>query len=220
MVQFGSSLFFYCCADRLIQDERVRGNPFLIPETYSVAAGTNNGGTLQKWYLEQLFSECLEKEKTAGLNAYEEMMKGISEIAPGSDGLITLPYFAGERTPLNDPDARGMIVGLSLSHTKRHLYRSALEGIGYSVAQHIDIFRENGLPVKRIAAAGGGTKNAVWMQMVADIAGVSLENGLLCKMTKGRHRGSLWRCTDGSDWSRILPRFFRFAPSNPKEMYL
>ena len=65
MVQFGSSLFFYCCADRLIQDERVRGNPFLIPETYSVAAGTNNGGTLQKWYLEQLFSECLEKEKTA-----------------------------------------------------------------------------------------------------------------------------------------------------------
>lgn len=175
MVQFGSSLFFYCCADRLIQDERVRGNPFLISETYSVAAGTNNGGTLQKWYLEQLFSECLEKEKTAGLNAYEEMMKGISEIAPGSDGLITLPYFAGERTPLNDPDARGMIVGLSLSHTKRHLYRSALEGIGYSVAQHIDIFRENGLPVKRIAAAGGGTKNAVWMQMVADIAGVSLE---------------------------------------------
>ncbi|MEI3350274.1 MAG: FGGY-family carbohydrate kinase [Clostridium sp.] len=154
MVQFGSSLFFYCCADQLIQDERVRGNPFLIPETYSVAAGTNNGGTLQKWYLEQLFSECLEKEKTAGLNAYEEMMKGISEIAPGSDGLITLPYFAGERTPLNDPDARGMIVGLSLSHTKRHLYRSALEGIGYSVAQHIDIFRENGLPVKRIAAAG------------------------------------------------------------------
>ena len=106
---------------------------------------------------------------------YEEMMKGISEIAPGSDGLITLPYFAGERTPLNDPDARGMIVGLSLSHTKRHLYRSALEGIGYSVAQHIDIFRENGLPVNRIAAAGGGTKNAVWMQMVADIAGVSLE---------------------------------------------
>ena len=117
----------------------------------------------------------LGEGKTAGLNAYEEMMKGISEIAPGSDGLITLPYFAGERTPLNDPDARGMIVGLSLSHTKRHLYRSALEGIGYSVAQHIDIFRENGLPVKRIAAAGGGTKNAVWMQMVADIAGVSLE---------------------------------------------
>lgn len=60
----------------------------------------------------------LGKEKTPGLNAYEEMMKGISEIAPGSDGLITLPYFAGERTPLNDPDARGMIVGLSLSHTK------------------------------------------------------------------------------------------------------
>ena len=81
--------------------------------------------------------------------------KEFLRLQPGSDGLITLPYFAGERTPLNDPDARGMIVGLSLSHTKRHLYRSALEGIGYSVAQHIDIFRENGLPVKRIAAAGG-----------------------------------------------------------------
>ncbi len=79
--------------------------------------------------------------------------------------------------------------------------------MGYSVAQHIDIFRENGLPVKRIAAAGGeGTKNAVWMQMVADISGVSLETP---KEDIGAAYGDALMAAIGS---RILPRFFRFAP--------
>ena len=63
MVQFGSSLFFYCCADRLIQDERVRGNPFLIPETYSVAAGTNNGGTLQNGIWNSYFLNAWKRKK-------------------------------------------------------------------------------------------------------------------------------------------------------------
>ena len=52
MVQFGSSVFFYCCTDHMVVDDRVRGNTFLIPDTFSIAAGTNNGGTVQKWYLD------------------------------------------------------------------------------------------------------------------------------------------------------------------------
>lgn len=172
MVQFGSSLFFYCCTDRLITDDRVRGNNFLIPGTFSVAAGTNNAGTLQNWYRDQLFPECVKEGEETGGNAFALMMRGISEIRPGSDGLITLPYFAGERTPINDPDARGVIFGLTLRHTKHHLYRSALEGIAFSIGQHMDIFSENGLNPERILAAGGGTKNHLWMQMVADITGV------------------------------------------------
>lgn len=172
MVQFGSSLFFYCCTDRLILDDRIRGNNFLIPGTFSIAAGTNNGGTLQNWYRDQLFPECTGREKLTGENAFSLMMDGLEEIEPGCCGLITLPYFAGERTPINDPRARGVIFGLNLNHTKKHLYRSALEGIGFSVSQHMDIFRENGLEPKRILAAGGGTKNRIWMQMIADITGI------------------------------------------------
>lgn len=171
MVQFGSSLFFYCCTDHLVTDDRVRGNNFTIPGTFSVAAGTNNGGTLQSWYRDQLFPECLEEEKQTGENAFSLMMTGLKDIEPGCMGLITLPYFAGERTPINDPAAKGIIFGLTLQHTKAHLYRSALEGIGFSVAQHMDIFKENGLRIERILAAGGGTKNSLWMQIIADITG-------------------------------------------------
>lgn len=174
MVQFGSSLFFYCCTDHMVRDQRVRGNSFLIPGTYSIAAGTNNAGTLQAWYRDQLFPECVRAQAQGGENAFSLMMAGIEEIPAGSDGLITVPYFAGERTPVNDPKARGVIFGLTLKHTKRHLYRSLLEGIGFSVAQHIDIFRENGVDPLRILAVGGGTKNRPWMQMVADIVGEHL----------------------------------------------
>ena len=99
------------------------------------------------------------------------MMRDLETIPPGSDGLITLPYIAGERTPVNDPKAKGVIFGLSMQHTRAHLYHSALEAIGYSIADHLAIFRENDAAPKRIFAAGGGTKNPIWMQIIADITG-------------------------------------------------
>ena len=177
MVQFGSSLFFYCCTDRMVTDERVRGNSFVIPGRYSIAAGTNNAGTLQNWYRDTLFSDCLQAEETEAGSSFAQMMEGIEEIEPGSEGLVTLPYFAGERTPINDPAARGMVFGLTLNHTRKHLYRSALEGIVFSILQHIEIFREKGIEPTRILAAGGGTKNPVWMQMTADITGIPVAVG-------------------------------------------
>lgn len=186
MIQFGSSLFFYYCTDRLIQDDRVRGNNFLIPGTYSVAAGTNNGGTLQNWYRDQLFPESVRREYETGENAFSLMMEGLEALEPGSGGLITLPYFAGERTPINDPLASGVVFGLTLQHTRQHLYRSALEGIGFTAAQHVDILREHGLAPRRILAAGGGTKNRLWMQMVADIIGAPL---LIARETIGAAYG-------------------------------
>lgn len=99
------------------------------------------------------------------------MLEGIEQIPPGSDGLITLPYFAGERTPINDPQARGVLFGLTLGHTRAHLYRSALKAVGYSVAQHFDILAEHGLPLHNMMAVGGGAKNRPWMQIIADITG-------------------------------------------------
>ena len=174
MVQFGSSVFIYCCTEQLVTDDRVRGNSFLIPNTYSVAAGTNNCGTITKWFRDNLYPEAVALEEAGGPNAYETMMREVEKIPVGSDGLVTLPYFAGERTPINDPNARGLMIGLRLDHTKHHMYRSALEGVAFSVGQHIDILKENGIGPLRIMAVGGGTKNRVWMQMVADVMGEPL----------------------------------------------
>lgn len=68
-----------------------------------------------------------------------------------------------------------MVFGLKLTHTRRHLYRSALEAVGYSVRQHLDVIRDHRLPLKKIMAVGGGAQNGTWMQLVADITGEPIQ---------------------------------------------
>ncbi|HEY8425739.1 MAG TPA: FGGY-family carbohydrate kinase [Limnochordales bacterium] len=79
--------------------------------------------------------------------------------------------FSGERTPLNDPQARGLVFGLTLSHSRAHLYRALLESVGYGIRHHLDVLREAGMPPRRLRAVGGGTKNPLWLQVVSDICG-------------------------------------------------
>ncbi|MCF0151583.1 MAG: FGGY-family carbohydrate kinase [Firmicutes bacterium] len=171
MIQLGSTMFLYSCTDKPVKDDRVSGGGFLIPGTFSISAGTNNCGTTTGWYRDNLFFDRKEDEAKGAENAFSAMMEGIEKIPVGSDGLLTLPYFAGERSPINDPDAKGLILGLKLTHTRAHLYRSALEGIAFTVAQHIDILKEHRVEPLRILAVGGGTKNPLWMQMIADVLG-------------------------------------------------
>lgn len=171
MLQMGSSVYMFLCTERLINDDRVWREEFIIPGTFDISAGTNTAGTLTRWFRDELFFDALEEEKKTGTNAYEVMMRGLEDILPGSGGLITLPYFAGERTPINDPLAKGVIFGLTLEHTRAHMYRSALEAVGYAINQHFKIFREHKAPMNKIMATGGGTKNPLWLQMIADITG-------------------------------------------------
>lgn len=171
MFQFGSSLFFYYCADRLVYDHRIYGNHFTVPGAFSVSGGTNTAGTLTRWMRDTFYYDFLEKQKSDGSEPYQEMMMDIADIPAGSDGVMVLPFFAGERCPINDPAARGMIFGLTLDHTRSHIYHAALEGIGFSIASNIRVMEELGLPVTEVTAVGGGTKNPIWMQIVADILG-------------------------------------------------
>lgn len=171
MIQLGSTCYFVYLADRLIHDNRVWPGTFIIPGTYSICAGTNTAGTLTKWVKQVFYFDKEAEEKKGGLNAFTSMSESIQNIPAGSDGLITLPYFAGERTPLNDPFAKGMIIGLQLHHTREHIYKSALEGIAFSIEQHLRIIEENGLSVNKIMAVGGGTKNEPWLQIIADVLG-------------------------------------------------
>lgn len=166
MIQLGSSCYFVYLCDKFIKDTPLWPSTFVIPNTYALLAGTNTAGTLTKWYRDQLYFDQLNQDN---MNPYTYMAEDIEKIPAGSDGLITLPYFAGERTPINDPDAKGMIFGFKLSHTRSHLYKSALEGIAYSIAQHIDILKQNDLSINKIMLVGGGTKNHEWMSIIADV---------------------------------------------------
>lgn len=91
---------------------------------------------------------------------------------PGSEGLVVLPYFSGERTPINDPRARGVYFGLTLAHTRAHLYRAALEGIGHGVRHHLDVMGSIDATPSEVIAVGGGTQSELWLQVVSDICGV------------------------------------------------
>jgi xylulokinase len=174
MLQLGSSIYMILCTDRLVNDNRIWREEFIIPGTFDISAGTNAAGTLTRWLRDTIYLDALKIEQGGGKNAYDTMMEGIEKIVPGSEGLITLPYFAGERTPINDPKARGIIFGLTLAHTRSHIYRSALEGVGYSVNQHFEIFTEHKVPINKILAVGGGTKNPLWLQIIADITGKTI----------------------------------------------
>jgi len=172
MLQLGSSVYMILGTSTLVDDERLWREEFIVPGLCDISAGTNTAGSLTKWYRDTVFPDAKLLEGDGGPDAYETMMVGVADIPAGSEGLITLPYFAGERTPINDPQAKGVLFGLTLAHTRAHLYRSALEGVGYSICQQIRLMEEHPeVKIDRIIATGGGTKNPVWLQIIADILG-------------------------------------------------
>ena len=171
MLMYGSSIFMIHVVEGLKVDPRLWAGPYLFPGTWAVAAGMSCAGTLTRWFRELCCRDIERECSLNGGNIYDEMMHMAEDIPAGSDGLIALPYFSGERTPINDPLAKGMIFGLNLQHTRGHVYRALLEGVGYGIAQHFEIFDQLGMETKRIMAVGGGVKNPLWLQIVSDISG-------------------------------------------------
>ena len=171
MIMYGSSIFIIHVVEKLTKDNRLWAGPYLFPNTYSIAAGMSCAGTLTHWYIDNFAKDISQMSELEKKNVFDETAKLSNEVPAGSDGLIVLPYFSGERTPINDPKAKGMIFGLNLNHTRSHIYKAMLEGIGYGISQHFDIFNELKIPVNKVMAVGGGTKNPAWLQIVSDISG-------------------------------------------------
>jgi xylulokinase len=104
-------------------------------------------------------------------SGFEELQAEARKSPPGADGLLMLPYFAGERTPYFDPRARGVIAGLTLAHGRGDLFRAALEATAYGVRQHVELFAELGADPSQLTAVGGGTTGGLWTQIVSDVVG-------------------------------------------------
>ena len=83
-----------------------------------------------------------------------------------------LPYFSGERTPIDDPRARGVVLGLTLSHTRAHMFRAILEGVAYGIRHNLEVMDEIGARPREVIAVGGGTRNPLWLQIVSDVCRV------------------------------------------------
>jgi xylulokinase len=102
--------------------------------------------------------------------AFSTLSDEAATIAPGSDGLLFLPYLTGERSPHPDPLARGAFVGLTVTHERRHLTRAVLEGVAYGLRDGLDLMTAAGMPSPTtIRASGGGVASPVWRQILADV---------------------------------------------------
>ena len=174
MLMFGSSVFFIIKTPELVATEHFWSSNFLEKGSYALLGGISTSGSLTTWFRDQFAQLEVEHEKSGGQSAYAELARVAAESPIGAKGLIALPYFEGERTPLHDPKARGLLFGLSLKHTRGDVYRAILESVGFGIRHNLEVMSEEGPKPKRVLAVGGGTKNAAWMQIVSDIADIEL----------------------------------------------
>lgn len=160
MLMYGSTVFFVEVLGNFRAHEKLWTTAGVQEGTLSLAAGMSTSGSLTTWM-----------QKLVGDVPFETLVREAENVPPGSDGLLVLPYFAGERTPIFDPDARGLVIGLTLRHERGHLFRAVYEGIGFGIRQILEFLENAGEPIMRVAAVGGGTKAPLWTQIVSDITG-------------------------------------------------
>ncbi|MCP2164141.1 FGGY-family carbohydrate kinase [Goodfellowiella coeruleoviolacea] len=160
MVMYGSTMFLVAMCRHALRHPRLWGTVGVRPGTYSLAAGMATSGTLTDWV------------RTLTGASYAELLAAAEQVPPGARGLLVLPYFAGERTPLFDPHARGVIAGLTLHHGRGELYRAVLEATAFGVRHNLDTMREAGAEPNRLVAVGGGTRGGLWPRIVSAVLGL------------------------------------------------
>ena len=159
MLMYGSTMFLVQVIDGYYSDPALWTTAGVEPHTLTLAAGTSTAGSMIAWL-----------QSITGGASFDVLMAEASGVAAGSEGLIALPYLAGERTPVFDPQARGLFAGLTLRHGRGHLFRAAYEGIGFGIRQILEKF-DDAHTGTRTVAVGGGLLSPVWAQAVSDITG-------------------------------------------------
>ncbi len=145
-----------------------------VPRAWYLMGVTQGAGLSLRWVRDNIGLPERALEHWTGLDAYALLTKEAEGVPAGSDGLLFLPYLQGERTPHLDAYARGGWIGLTASHDRRHLVRSVLEGVAFSLKDCFTIIEEQGLTLEQVRATGGGAKSPLWRQIIADVLGVEL----------------------------------------------
>jgi xylulokinase len=145
-----------------------------VPNAWYLMGVTQGAGLSLHWVRDNIGLPERALERWSGVDAYEVLSKEAAGVPAGCDGLVFLPYLQGERTPHLDAYARGGWIGLTASHDRRHLIRSVLEGVAFSLKDCFNIISEQGLRLEQIRATGGGAKSPLWRQIIADVLGTEL----------------------------------------------
>ena len=164
MLMYGSTIFIVMLTEERIRDPRLWYAPWLFPGQHASMSGLATSGTLTHWFRDEL-----ARDLDPAI-AFQALAREAEASPPGAKGVVVLPYFSGERTPIHDPAAKGVIFGLNLTHGRGDLYRGVLEGIACGTRHIIDTYREVGYDPRAVFAVGGGTKNQVWGQATSDLS--------------------------------------------------
>ena len=160
-LMYGSTMFLVANTAEPLRHPSMWGTTGTRPGTFNLAGGLATSGTLTHWL------KTLTNQEDFG-----DLTEHAQRIPPGAEGLLALPYFSGERSPIQDPDARGALIGLTLDHTGGHVYRALLESTALAVRHNIDVMREAGADIHAITCAGGGSSSQLWTGIVSDVTGL------------------------------------------------
>lgn len=180
MVMYGSTIFIILLTKDRVRDARLWYAPWLFPGEHASMSGLATSGTLTHWFRDQMGRDLDPR------TAFAELAKEATASKPGANGLVFLPYFSGERTPIHDPNAKGVLFGLNLTHSRGDIYRALIEGIAYGTSHIFETYAEAGEKPKRLMAVGGGTKNRLWLEATSDISGLPQ---ILAEKTTGASYG-------------------------------
>jgi xylulokinase len=184
MIMYGSTMFCAQVLDGYHVSPHVWTTAGVAPGTHTLTGGTATAGSLTAWL----------KDLTGGAD-FGTLADEAAQVPRGSEGLLVLPHFAGERTPIFDPGARGVIAGLTLRHSRAHLFRAVYEGIAFGARSILEHFQASPTPIRRIVAVGGGLRSPLWSSILTDVIG---QQQLLPQCTIGASYGGALLAAIGS----------------------
>lgn len=170
VLKFGGAGDILLSSDKPVADRRLFLDYHIVPGLFFPNGCMASSGSFLNWIIRNWAGGELDAAKVAGVSIHQWLDRRTAEIG-ADNAVLFLPYFLGEKTPLNDPAARGTLVGLGLNHDIRHVWRAALEGVVFGFRHHVETFRDAGLDVTRVFAADGGAASDLWLQIAADAIG-------------------------------------------------
>ena len=175
LLKFGGAADIMIVTEAAVPDARMYLDYHLVPGLYMPNGCMASGGSALNWFAERIATGEAEAARRAGETPHLRLDRLAERTPPGADGVMIVPYFLGEKTPLHDPDARGIVTGLSLNHGLAHMWRALLEGFAYAFRHHAEVFNDMGHPTTRFVASDGGARSDLWMQIVADVLGAPIQ---------------------------------------------
>ncbi|KNZ41928.1 FGGY-family carbohydrate kinase [Acetobacterium bakii] len=173
----GSSTCLFGLSEKEFHAEGVNGAypNCAIDDTSLVEGGQSSSGSVLNWFKKNLAPKSwFDEAEAGGFTLYNIADKYAASVPIGCNGLIMLDYFQGNRAPYSDSLARGMFVGLSLSHETKHIARAILEGVAFGAAHCLKAMDECGYKVEKIYACGGMAESDLWLQIHADVTGIPI----------------------------------------------